>query len=840
MSRARTVGPSGRSSRSRPRSPPRHAADRQARRAEADVRRHGRWLRRAARRTGRGGLGFRLSEGAEAGEAPALVARPPAERLPRRRRAPRPRPPAAARRRAARGALRAARGVAAAAAHRAHACARRSRRRTRRARPDAAAAGPLEVLRRMPEGDVPLAPHLSITFSQPMVALDSHAGARARGGPGAARAAAARRVALGRARARSSSSPRAASRWRREYRVEVPAGTRAATGGTLAARRVLDASRRRRRGSWPATPRAGPRAATRCCSRPSTSASTRRPCSRSLRVRAGGARPAACASPPRPRWRRTRPSRGSPRQREPGRFVAFRAERAAARRRRRRGDGRPGHRLGRGPAPHERPRRRGASAPTAPSACARHECGWSGRCTPFDPWRVELTNPVDAKTLRARTSCASSPSCRASRSRPGATRSRCAALAKGRTTLPRHALERDPRTPSASRSEPGAPLAFAVGPAPAALFAPGGDFVVLDPRAGRACRSTRSTTPSLRVEAYAVRPRTGRPGTRTARRAGATRRATPPGPARDRHDGARRRRAGRARRRRGSTSRRPSTGGLGQVVLVVRPTPSRRRSAAASGVRAWVQATRIGLDAFADGETLSPGRATSPTAGRSAASTLVARRRRTRRRRGDASGLARLALGGRAGAAARGAARHGRRDPPVRRPSWWSEGAGLARAGARATRCASSCSTTARCTARARRCASRAGCAGIGAGPARRRRGAARRRCGGVAWTLRDSQGNEVGQGRRAALSRYGRLRPRAEAAADDEPRHARRCSSRPTGTALAGRESRPRLPGAGVPPARVRGEGRRERGAVRRRRRTPPSPSPPPTTPAARCPAPR
>ena len=33
------------------------------------------------------------------------------------------------------------------------------------------ATGPLEVLRYAPEGDVPLAPNLSVTFNQPMVAL---------------------------------------------------------------------------------------------------------------------------------------------------------------------------------------------------------------------------------------------------------------------------------------------------------------------------------------------------------------------------------------------------------------------------------------------------------------------------------------------------------------------------------------------------------------------------------------------------------------------------------------------------------------------------------------------
>ena len=46
---------------------------------------------------------------------------------------------------------------------------------------DTKPVGPLEVLRYSPEGDVPLAPHLSVTFSQPMVAVTSHADTTAAG-----------------------------------------------------------------------------------------------------------------------------------------------------------------------------------------------------------------------------------------------------------------------------------------------------------------------------------------------------------------------------------------------------------------------------------------------------------------------------------------------------------------------------------------------------------------------------------------------------------------------------------------------------------------------------------
>ncbi|HEU4387277.1 MAG TPA: Ig-like domain-containing protein, partial [Blastocatellia bacterium] len=101
-----------------------------------------------------------------------------------------------------------------------------------RATPDVTAAGPLEVLRHAPEGEVPLAPHLTVTFSQPMVAVTSQTEA-------------AKEVPV-----RLTPEPPGAWRWigtktvlfepdgrfpmATEYKVEIPAGTRSANGGTLA------------------------------------------------------------------------------------------------------------------------------------------------------------------------------------------------------------------------------------------------------------------------------------------------------------------------------------------------------------------------------------------------------------------------------------------------------------------------------------------------------------------------------------------------------------------------------------------------------------------------------
>ena len=98
--------------------------------------------------------------------------------------------------------------------------------------PPAVAAGePVTVLRRSPEGRVPLASHLSITFSQPMVPVGSHDDLAAKGVP----------VRL---------TPEPPGKWRwvgtrtllfepagrfpmaTTYRVEVPAGVQPASGAS--------------------------------------------------------------------------------------------------------------------------------------------------------------------------------------------------------------------------------------------------------------------------------------------------------------------------------------------------------------------------------------------------------------------------------------------------------------------------------------------------------------------------------------------------------------------------------------------------------------------------------
>src|SRR5262249_16851275 len=96
------------------------------------------------------------------------------------------------------------------------------------------ASGPLEILRVSPEGAVPIAPHLSVTFSQPMVAVTSNEDLSASQVP-----------------VKLSPQPRGKWRWlgtktllfdpavrfpmATNYSVEIPAGTKSVAGGALGA-----------------------------------------------------------------------------------------------------------------------------------------------------------------------------------------------------------------------------------------------------------------------------------------------------------------------------------------------------------------------------------------------------------------------------------------------------------------------------------------------------------------------------------------------------------------------------------------------------------------------------
>ena len=110
----------------------------------------------------------------------------------------------------------------------------------RRARPRPPRPARSRSLRHAPEGDVPLAPHLSVTFSQPMVAVTSHDDLAKAGVPVRLEPRAAGPVALGRHEDAALRADAAASRWRRStaWRCRPARGPR--PGGALAAAGALD------------------------------------------------------------------------------------------------------------------------------------------------------------------------------------------------------------------------------------------------------------------------------------------------------------------------------------------------------------------------------------------------------------------------------------------------------------------------------------------------------------------------------------------------------------------------------------------------------------------------
>ena len=223
--------------------------------AAADVRRPGS-VSPAPRGERGGGLEFRLSEGTEPGEAPALVARPTAERLPdaEARRVLDRLPPLAALPREEPFAIREASlpppraGRSVRAAFPPADEARDARTPRRRARSRSCGACPRATCRSRRTSRSPSRSRWSrSTRTRASRARRSRSGSpRSRPASGA-----------GWARGRSSSSPRAASRWRRttasrsrRARARRPAGRwRAPRAGR---------SRRPRRGSWPATRSGGP------------------------------------------------------------------------------------------------------------------------------------------------------------------------------------------------------------------------------------------------------------------------------------------------------------------------------------------------------------------------------------------------------------------------------------------------------------------------------------------------------------------------------------------------------------------------------------------------------
>ncbi len=459
-------------------------------------------------------------------------------------------------------------------------------------------SGPLEVRRHAPDGDVPLAPHLSVTFSQPMVALTSHDALQAQAVP-----------------VRVSPEPRGRWRWvgtetllfepegrfpmATDYRAEVPVGTRSATGGTLG-----------QAVSWTfRTP-----APTLVAKHPVNGPARRDtlmfaafdqnvdPGAVLATVRivaAGGSRPVRRATDAE--IAEDEAVKRLAQSAFPGRWLAFRPESPLP------ADTAVTVTIGPGTPSAEGPKKTATAQSWSyrtfgPLRVVSHRCGWSNECPPEAPWQIELSNPVDAKAFRKEMVLVE-PTLPGRKVDVYGTVLSVRGASRGRTTY-RATLSAEIRDVFGQTLEPTAPLSFAVGAAPESLMAPGGNFVVLDPAASPHFSVFTTNHDALRVRAWSVRPEDWRAWLAYMRASQQNQPGAPPGRAA----------FDKTVPVRGTPDERVETridlapalpGGRGNVVLVVEPTtrPPKGRPQP-QPIRVWVQATSIGLDAFVDEGTL--------------------------------------------------------------------------------------------------------------------------------------------------------------------------------------------------------------------------------------------
>ncbi|HEY3355614.1 MAG TPA: DUF6049 family protein [Polyangia bacterium] len=464
------------------------------------------------------------------------------------------------------------------------------------ARPE---AGALTVVRHAPAGDVPLAPNLSITFSEPMVAVTSLAELAAQAVP-----------------ATLAPTPPGAWRWvgtktllfepkprfpmATEYQVTVPAGVRSATGGTLAkaeqfrfATPPLTIVRSHPSGG---PSRLDPTFFVELDQRIDPAAVLRK-----TSLRAGLRAIVELELVDKAALERDPEVRHLAAAAPPDRVLAFRSKVPLA----------PATEyrifIDRGAPSAEGPRLTAAPLEVpfrtyGPFRVEEHRCGWSHQCPPFSPWTIRLSNPVEAQRFDAAMVKVDPPL-------PGmkvavyGTNLNITGRTKGRTTYKVTLAATLPDTFGQTLGED-TTVRFKVGEAPRLLSAPRSGFVVLDPAAGPRFSIYTVNLDRVQLRLYAVGPEDYArflEYQRDYRRH--DQRREPPG--RKVVDTAVKiaAEADELTETRLDLAPALSPQGLGQLVMVIE-APKEGRESSPQIIESWVQATRLGLDAFVDGERL--------------------------------------------------------------------------------------------------------------------------------------------------------------------------------------------------------------------------------------------
>ena len=483
---------------------------------------------------------------------------------------------------------------------------------TRAVGPESVPAGPLEIVRYSPEGDVPLVPQLSVTFSHPMVAVTSHQDAIAAGVP----------VKL---------TPQPPGRWRwvgtktllfetdghfpmaTEYTAEIPAGTKSATGAALAAPKIwkfvtpppVVKSSYPNEGPTVRDPlmfvefdqRISPAAVVDTIRVRSGNREWKTRVATSDEVAADDTVSKLAAQATKDRWLAFRvvdPGNATPRAPLPS-------------------GSRVNVTIGPGTPSLEGPRKTVTPQSFAfrtygPLRVLKYECGYRGVCSPFDPWSVNFTNPIDASSFEQSQVRVEEIGAAGQKPQPISLKSAIygntlsvSGIKRGRTSY-RVTLDPAIRDQFGQTLGQTAPMVFSVGAAPAALAGPDKPFVVLDPAATPRFSVYSINHNSLKVSLYSVRPENWRQFLAYMRNADDRIRRTPPGRL--------------ALTKLINVAAKPDEmaetridlapvldSGFGQVFVIVEPvvpTAGRHREL----VAVWAQVTQIGLDAFVDSSEL--------------------------------------------------------------------------------------------------------------------------------------------------------------------------------------------------------------------------------------------
>jgi uncharacterized protein YfaS (alpha-2-macroglobulin family) len=244
-----------------------------------------------------------------------------------------------------------------------------------------------------------------------------------------------------------------------------------------------------------------------------------------------------------------------------------------------------------------------------PLRLVKHECGWNEGCTPFDSWRLTFTNALDAADFDD-SQVKIEPAVPGAKIAVYGNEVHVDGLKRGRTTYRVTVAESLRDTFGQTLGRP-ATVTFNVGSAEPSLAGAGDWFMVQDPAARPAYSVYTINYGALRVHLYAVRPEdwpafTAYMRARNGYEEQSKKPLTPPG----------RLVFSKVVNVKSVPDEMVMTyldlapalaDGAGHVVVVVEPTQTRATRRGWRGVESvatWVQVTDLGLDAFADGQQL--------------------------------------------------------------------------------------------------------------------------------------------------------------------------------------------------------------------------------------------